>query len=78
MATASETLKRLQHGNRRFMIGLRGNVVGTGWSRRDQLAEGQKPFAIVLGCSDSCVPAELVFDQASFTTGAILDVTGGL
>jgi carbonic anhydrase len=32
-------------------------------SRRAQLAAGQEPFAIVLGCSDSRVPAEIVFDQ---------------
>ena len=31
--------------------------------RRGELVKGQKPFAIVLGCSDSRVPAEIVFDQ---------------
>src|SRR4029078_4964691 len=32
-------------------------------ARRAELTEGQEPFAIILGCSDSRVPAEIVFDQ---------------
>src|SRR5258706_13025023 len=35
----------------------------TGQTRRRELAAGQEPFAIILGCSDSRVPAEIVFDQ---------------
>lgn len=35
----------------------------TGVTRRAEVAEGQAPFAIILGCSDSRVPAELIFDQ---------------
>jgi carbonic anhydrase len=58
MITATEALTRLREGNRRFVeaesIGNHGH--------RASLASGQEPFAIVLGCSDSRVPAELVFD----------------
>jgi carbonic anhydrase len=60
--SATEALARLREGNRRFVA----NQVGTGTSspeRRVALLAGQEPFAIVLGCSDSRVPAELVFDQ---------------
>jgi carbonic anhydrase len=38
-------------------------VTASSPSRREELLSGQEPFAIVLGCSDSRVPAELVFDQ---------------
>lgn len=59
---AREALKRLREGNRRFVAGERSRALPTG-SERAELAGGQEPFAIVLGCSDSRVPAELVFDQ---------------
>jgi carbonic anhydrase len=60
--SAADALARLREGNRRFVA----NQLGTGAStpeRRVALLAGQEPFAIVLGCSDSRVPAELVFDQ---------------
>jgi len=62
MISAVEALTRLQEGNRRFVSNQSGPVL---WNseRRAQLVTGQEPFAIVLGCSDSRVPAELVFDQ---------------
>jgi len=60
---ASEALARLQEGNRRYVSADVGDERLTHASRRSQLAEGQEPFAIVLGCSDSRVPAEIVFDQ---------------
>jgi carbonic anhydrase len=63
MMAAVEALARLQAGNRRFAAGLRSREDGTGQARRDSLMAGQEPFAIVLGCSDSRVPAEIVFDQ---------------
>jgi len=56
-------LNRLREGNRRFVDGVRSHEILTGQSRRDELANKQDPFAIILGCSDSRVPAELVFDQ---------------
>jgi len=63
MISASEALKRLMEGNRRFVSGDRSGESLTGQARRSELATGQEPFAIILGCSDSRVPAELVFDQ---------------
>lgn len=58
MITASEALTRLRDGNRRF---VEAEAIGN-QGHRASLAAGQEPFAIVLGCSDSRVPAELVFD----------------
>jgi carbonic anhydrase len=55
----SAALDRLRAGNRRFVRG-EGTAVGT-W--RPGLADGQWPFAVILGCSDSRAPAEYVFDQ---------------
>jgi len=63
MISAQEALERLREGNRRFVSDVRGSGTGTGHTRRLELAEGQEPFAIILGCSDSRVPAEIVFDQ---------------
>lgn len=62
MTEALEALERLRAGNRRFVAGLRDGD-GVSANRRLELADGQQPFAIILGCSDSRVPAELVFDQ---------------
>ena len=84
MVTASEALKRLKDGNRRFVERLAAarrpvapvsgagdspqrsvsdREASLGASPRIALTQEQKPFAIVLGCSDSRVPAEIVFDQ---------------
>ena len=63
MITARHALDRLRDGNRRFVAGVRSHEILTGQSRRSELANSQDPFAIILGCSDSRVPAELVFDQ---------------
>ena len=63
MLSAHEALDRLREGNRRFTSDVRGLAALTSQSRRHELAAGQEPFAIILGCSDSRVPAELVFDQ---------------
>lgn len=62
--TPLEALNRLKTGNERFVKGLRCvEALVTTANRRYQLAEdGQKPFAIILSCSDSRVPAEIVFD----------------
>ena len=62
MIPAREALARLREGNRRFVQDRTGDAA-TSPSRRRELVDGQEPFAIILGCSDSRVPAELVFDQ---------------
>jgi carbonic anhydrase len=59
---AAAALERLRSGNRRFADDMRRDAGATP-ERRSALAAGQEPFAIVLGCSDSRVPAEIVFDQ---------------
>ncbi len=62
MITADEAVRRLRTGNRRFAAGSGSGAVAS-LLRRTELAEGQEPFAVILGCSDSRVPAEIVFDQ---------------
>jgi carbonic anhydrase len=59
---AAEALIRLKEGNQRFISGkTRHAHESAEW--RKHLVGGQKPFATILGCSDSRVPVELVFDQ---------------
>jgi carbonic anhydrase len=63
MIPAREGLERLKEGNRRFSSGVRSlESLMSSTRRSDQLA-GQEPFAIILGCSDARVPAEMIFDQ---------------
>jgi carbonic anhydrase len=59
-ARALDALERLVEGNRRFVSGNRREE---SLARRTELVSGQEPFAIIVGCSDSRVPAEIVFDQ---------------
>ncbi len=63
MLSATEALARLQEGNRRFVAGEWRMTSQTGQARRDEILGGQEPFAVVLGCSDSRVPVEIIFDQ---------------
>jgi carbonic anhydrase len=63
MIPAREALQRLREGNLRFAANVRGSDAFVSHTRRAELASGQQPFAIILGCSDSRVPAEIVFDQ---------------
>src|SRR3984893_4878605 len=63
MISARDALERLREGNRRFVSGVRRSDMLASQTRRSELAAGQEPFAIILGCSDSRVPAEIVFDQ---------------
>ncbi|MEO6060404.1 MAG: carbonic anhydrase [Thermoflexales bacterium] len=63
MILALEALERLREGNRRFASNVRSLDGLTSLARRNALTAGQAPFAIILGCSDSRVPAEIVFDQ---------------
>ncbi|MFK7856462.1 MAG: carbonic anhydrase [Granulosicoccus sp.] len=63
MITAEKALARLKAGNQRFVADERDIGDMASHARRNQLIEAQQPFAIVLGCSDSRVPAEIIFDQ---------------
>src|SRR3954470_16358263 len=62
MLSALEALAQLKAGNRRFVVN-QTSPESIDHARRAALSAGQEPFAIILGCSDSRVPAELVFDQ---------------
>jgi len=63
MITGLAGLGRLREGNARFVANQMRTLEHAHEARRAELVSGQAPFAIVLGCSDSRVPAELVFDQ---------------
>ncbi|GMA13237.1 carbonic anhydrase [Acinetobacter gyllenbergii] len=63
MLTAQEALERLKAGNARFVKGEAVQQKLLSHQERAEMASEQNPFAIVLGCSDSRVPAEMVFDQ---------------
>jgi carbonic anhydrase len=60
---AQEALTKLRQGNGRFIGNVRGAEPVLSQVRRADFVHGQNPFAVVLGCSDSRVPAEIVFDQ---------------
>ena len=76
LCTSREALARLQAGNERFVAGharfptVQKDILA-------DLAKGQHPFATVLGCSDSRVPPELVFD-ASFGELFVIRVAGNV
>src|SRR5262245_10263767 len=63
MLNAVQALNRLREGNQRFVLNQAKGRSLSNPTRRAELVGGQEPFAIILGCSDSRVPAELVFDQ---------------
>jgi len=63
MVPAREALALLRDGNRRFAADVRSHDNLPSRARRIELAAGQAPFAAILGCSDSRVPVEIVFDQ---------------
>lgn len=63
MVPADDALERLRQGNIRFVAALEGESPAAGPGDRPELMQDQEPFAIILGCSDSRVPAEIVFDQ---------------
>jgi carbonic anhydrase len=63
MVPAREALALLRDGNRRFVADVRSRDSFPSRARRIELAAGQEPFAAILGCSDSRVPVEIVFDQ---------------
>jgi carbonic anhydrase len=63
MIPAREALQRLRAGNRRFVDDTRSSESLISPRRRAELTAGQEPFAAILGCSDSRVPVEIIFDQ---------------
>ena len=63
MTAAKEALQKLVDGNRRYVNAQTEGPDRSGEPRRQEVATGQHPFAIVLGCADSRVPPEIVFDQ---------------
>lgn len=63
MISAENALRRLRDGNARYVAGEAGPAPGAHEARRKEFLEMQSPFAIVLGCSDSRVPPEIVFGQ---------------
>jgi carbonic anhydrase len=63
MIPARDALALLRDGNRRFVTDVRSVDTFPSRARRMELASGQEPFAAILGCSDSRVPVEIVFDQ---------------
>lgn len=64
MISGREAVERLRPGNQRFASGVRSNDMLASQTRRTELAAGQEPFAIILGCSDSRVPAEMSSTRA--------------
>jgi len=63
MISATEAIRHLQEGNRRFAADEDIHFSRTTHTRRRELVDGQEPFAIILGCSDSRVPVEIIFEQ---------------
>jgi carbonic anhydrase len=63
MISAQDALKRLQEGNRRFSSDVRSLDSLLRQVNRGSMTDNQTPFAVILGCSDSRVPVEIVFDQ---------------
>jgi carbonic anhydrase len=63
MMSAREALEALRQGNRRFVARMDGHEGLVNQPRREDLAQPHRPFAIILGCSDARVPAEIVFDH---------------
>lgn len=63
MKSAHDALASLREGNTRFVSDIPRQDTLTTQTRRQELSAGQAPSAIILGCSDSRVPAEIVFDQ---------------
>lgn len=81
--TAGEALLRLKQGNERFVEGrLNGSTPEAITQSRKRVAQSQKPFAIIVGCSDSRVGPEVIFDQkigdifVIRTAGEVVDPVG--
>jgi carbonic anhydrase len=75
--SALEALERLREGNRRFLSGNQSRDTSMSRIQRMESLAGQRPFAVILGCSDSRVPVETVFDQ-SFGDLFVIRVAGNI
>jgi carbonic anhydrase len=76
----SKPLKRLMDGNRRYMADQTSNPDRNAY-RRQEVAKKQNPFAVIVGCSDSRVPPEIIFDEGIgdlFTVRVAGNVVGPL
>ena len=62
-SAARDALARLREGNQRFVASIQSGQPLLGPTKSIELGQPQNPVAIILGCSDARVPAELVFDQ---------------
>jgi carbonic anhydrase len=60
--TIKQSLKKLMDGNKRCVVCKQQNPRQDA-RRRKEVSKGQKPFAVIVGCSDSRIPPELIFDQ---------------
>ncbi|MDA0667247.1 MAG: carbonic anhydrase [Planctomycetota bacterium] len=63
MIPGTTAIQKLVDGNLRFVAGETHCEPWEVQAHREALVEGQKPFAVILGCSDSRVPTEVIFDQ---------------
>lgn len=63
MIPASEAFERLREGNKRFASGNANTQLSNSQARRAELIDAQAPFAVIVACSDSRVPVELLFNQ---------------
>ncbi len=77
MTSAQEALELLRAGNRRFVNGEVDDVAAADRAYPGRLSDGQHPLAVVLACSDSRVPVELVFDQG-FGSLFVIRVAGNV
>jgi carbonic anhydrase len=77
MISAREALERLKEGNLRFASGQAGTDAVNTQVHDRSWTDGQAPFAVVLGCSDSRVPVEVVFDQG-FGSLFVIRVAGNI
>ncbi|UFS69904.1 carbonic anhydrase [Geomonas sp. RF6] len=62
--SADEALQKLLDGNKSYVANKLGTCAATDTQARQKLAKSQHPYAVILSCSDSRVPPELIFDKS--------------
>jgi len=77
MTSARDALEALRAGNARFVAGTHSHGTLVNESRRSELLHGQAPHAVIIGCSDSRVPIEHIFD-AGFGELFVIRVAGNI